>query len=90
MISKEDIVQIIYSTVKLDSLDSSVESAAQKIMDLAQQSDSTVLNCTCYSTSFCSEGIYVLLRHDCPVHKGTLGGKAAPGGKKYLRSIPNA
>ena len=39
MISQEDIVQIIYSTVKLDSLDSSVEAAAQKIMDLAQQSD---------------------------------------------------
>jgi hypothetical protein len=75
MISKEAIVQIISSTVKLDFPQASIELAAQKIMDLANSDGSTVLKCTCYSTSFCSEGIYVLVRHDCPVHKGSLDGK---------------
>ena len=36
MLSKEDIVQIIYSTVRIESLTDSVENAAQKIMELTQ------------------------------------------------------
>lgn len=34
--------------------------------------NSAMLKCSCYSTSFCSEGNYYLVRNDCPVHKGTL------------------
>ena len=34
--------------------------------------NSAMLKCTCYSSSFCSEGNYYLVRNDCPVHKGTL------------------
>lgn len=34
--------------------------------------NNAMLKCSCYSTSFCSEGNYYLVRNDCPVHKGTL------------------
>jgi len=34
--------------------------------------NSSMLKCTCYSTSFNSEGAYFLVRNDCPIHKGTL------------------
>ena len=38
----------------------------------AHTPNSARLQCTCYSTSFNSEGSYYLVRNDCPIHKGTL------------------
>jgi hypothetical protein len=28
--------------------------------------------CTCYSSSYCNEGQFYLIKNDCPVHKGKL------------------
>ena len=57
MLSKEAIVQIIYSTIKIESLTDSVEGAAQKIMELAQQTNNKQsVPCKCSRTYLALNG----------------------------------